>query len=503
MINTDGQILITLGIGVLLLAMVTEMAARRGWLPQWLARKLLHIGAIGACALAPMWLADLTVLRWVVAVTEILLVYLVATGRLFRAADGRRSWGIAWFPLTYLLLLLFVQNRFLIVVPMAILAVSDAAAAIVGQLFARRFFQLTGDNKSLPGSLAFLTSTLLVIWASQYVFPQQWGNAHTLPSGWVSFGPDQPWLWATIGFVALLLTALEALGSRGFDNLFIPLAAAVLLERCLQASEITKILQLWIAVGTALGFIWFTVRRKSLTLDGAVMAAVVGLWVLYFTGLAMLWPLLFFFVTSTLIGRLTKRRRTLSDTKHGQARDYRQVLCNGGVYAQLAPVAFGRPDIPVMVLMVVSLAVSTADTWASEIGIYYRGRTYDLWRWRPTPVGLSGGVSWAGTLGGLAGSAALSVVGLLSFSWSLDLLPVLCFTAAGCAGMLLDSLLGATLQVRYRNEQTGELTDLPTNILHSGYPWMSNDAVNLLSNIVTVLAVWVCFLVWLLFRNSS
>lgn len=503
MINTDGQILILLGIAVLLLAVVTEMGSRRGWLPQWLARKLLHIGACGACALAPLWLQDWKMLRWIVLAVEPALIYLVATRRLFSDVNGRRSWGIVLFPVAYFILLLFAADKFFVIVPMAILAVSDAAAAIVGQLFAQRFYQLTGDRKSLPGSLAFLISTLLVIWASQSLFPQQWVNAYALPSGWISFETGNPWLWTKIGLAALLLTALEALGSRGFDNLFIPLAAAALLERCLQAPDIDRTLPLWVAVGTAIGFIGFTVRRKSLTLDGAVMAAVVGLWVLYFTGLAMLWPLLFFFVTSTLIGRLTKRRAVLSDAKHGQARDYRQVLCNGGVYALLATFAFGRPDIPVMVLMVISLAVSTADTWASEIGIYFRGPTYDLWRWRPTPVGLSGGVSWAGTLGGLAGSAALSVVGLLSFSWSLELLPVLCFTAAGCAGMLLDSLLGATLQARYRNEQTGELTDLPTNILHSGYPWMSNDAVNLLSNIVTVLAVWGCFLVWLLFRNSS
>ena len=490
MTNSDEGKLIILGACVLLLAIVTEMAARRGWLPQWLARKILHIGAVGTCALLPLWLHELTLLRWIVAIIEPILIYLVATRRLFSETDGRRSWGIVWFPLAYLLLLLFAPDKFLIVVPMAILAVSDAAAAIVGQLFAHRFFQLTGDRKSLLGSLAFLLSAWLVVWISQYILSPHWAS-YDMEGNLLSIRlyTDDPVGWVKLGFVVLLLSALEALGSNGFDNFLIPLAAALLLEPSFQYINILTITEWWLGVVVAVGFVWFTVRRRSLSWDGAVVAAVMGLWVLFFAGVQSVLLLFLFFATSTLLGRLTKNKAITSDAKHGKARDYRQVLCNGGIFAALAP--FTKDEVGT-VGMLVSLAVCTADTWASEIGMYFRGPTYDLLRWRATPVGLSGGVSWMGTLGGLAGAAVISLAGVLCFS--IETPWFLLFTGFGFLGMLVDSLLGATLQARYQNEETGELTDIPTNILISGYPWMSNDAVNLLSNALIVLLTWCYFI---------
>ncbi len=499
MINADEMLLLVLGAGVVLLAIGTETAWRRGWLPQWLARKLLHVGAIGSCALAPLWLQDLTVLRWIVALVIPVLFYLVYTRRLFSEANGRRSWGIALFPLAYgVLLLVFSTSRFLIVIPMAILAWSDAAAAISGQLFARKFFQLTGDRKSLPGSAVFFVTTVAIIWASQFIFPESW--AIRFPLLHLPNDHADAWLWAEILFITLLLTTLEALGSNGLDNLLIPLGAAALLTIHYGPMDFYFLplhtAGMWLATLIAFGFIHLTIRRRSLTPDGAVTAAFIGLWVLYYGGAFLLWGLVFFFVCSTLLGRLSRKRTVVSDIKHGKARDFRQVLCNGGVCAFL--VTFHQVpnwSWPIFTAAAASLAISIADTWASEIGIYFHGRTYDIWRWQPTPVGLSGGVSWAGTLGGLAGALAISIFGFfLIFSFH-DWVLLGIITISGFAGMLLDSLLGATLQARYREEETGLLTDIPTNILHSGFRWMSNDAINLFSNLVVALAVfgWMFF----------
>ena len=88
------------------------------------------------------------------------------------------------------------------------------------------------------------------------------------------------------------------------------------------------------------------------------------------------------------------------------------------------------------------------------------------------------------------------MVGIASLHFEMNIVTILAFAAAGFLGMLLDSLLGATLQARYSNEETGNFTDIPTNILHSGYRWMSNDAVNLLSNVLIVLAVWGILFFW-------
>lgn len=240
-------------------------------------------------------------------------------------------------------------------------------------------------------------------------------------------------------------------------------------------------------------FIWYTRRKNALSPSGATAAAFTGLWVLWFAGPAWLLPLFFFFISSTLLGRFSKKKPGAADRKHGQPRDYRQVLCNGGIYAALATLAPGPSGEIALTLMAVSLAISTADTWSSEIGQAFGSRTLDILRWKSVPSGLSGGVSVAGTLGGLAGGVCQGVLCNFLIIKSLDPKPILLIATAGFLGMLLDSLLGAGLQARYRDTVTGNLSDQSSenSVLHSGISWMDNDGVNICSNaLLTFAAFW-------------
>ena len=231
-------------------------------------------------------------------------------------------------------------------------------------------------------------------------------------------------------------------------------------------------------------FVWYTRRKNALSINGALAAAFSGLWVLWFAGPPWLLPLFFFFISSTLFGKLNKSRIEAGDAKQGKARDYRQVLCNGGIYAALATWAEGPQREPVLLLMALSISVSTADTWSSELGQYFRQKTWDILRWKPVPVGLSGGVSWAGTLAGLAGACAMALFCNFLAYRQIQLEFAGLVALGGFAGMLLDSVLGAGLQARYLDISTGALSDQVGELrrLVSGWPWMSNDAVNWWSN---------------------
>ena len=117
----------------------------------------------------------------------------------------------------------------------------------------------------------------------------------------------------------------------------------------------------------------------------------------------------------------------------GGRRNYRQVLANGGVAAVCAwfgswPLAAG------------ALAAATADTWATEIGSFSPHAPRLISTGTPVAKGADGGVTLLGTAGGALGALLIAGSTALLFS------PRLAVVWAGLAGMLADSLLGATIQ---------------------------------------------------------
>ncbi len=471
----DTTILGVLGAAVALLTLAMDRVDRTARWPQWLSRKVLHVGAVGACAIAPLLLHDLGTLTAVVLLAEVVLLIAVGSGRFFREASGRPGWGIALFPLPYLALLLLFpipDQRWLITVPMLILALSDAAAAIIGILVRSPHFHVTNDRKSLAGSAAFVgtTAALLVLWPS----PLSTWPVHLMI--------------AAVLLLSLLLAGAEALGSAGWDNVWIPTGAAALLVALMYGDAAEHLVAAWITAGIALPFAWLSVRKGWLTLGGAVSAALLGCAVVWAQGAQWIIPLVVFFASSTGLGRLTRTTRATSDAKHGRPRDAEQVWSNGGVYLAAALLL---PKEQAHLAMVVSMAVATADTWASEIGMAVRGGTLDLRSGRLVAPGISGGISLAGTLGALAGAVVLAITAAALMPGT----PSFPFVVAawGVAGMVVDSVLGAWLQVRYRAaDGSWHDQDRDGMQLRLGLSWMTNDRVNLLS-IALITALAVCF----------
>ncbi|HKV71999.1 MAG TPA: DUF92 domain-containing protein [Gemmatimonadales bacterium] len=164
---------------------------------------------------------------------------------------------------------------------------------------------------------------------------------------------------------------------------------------------------------------------KWLTGGGVVAALAVGgatAWGLGWRGVVLLFA---FFISGSLLTRLAGGA--------GGQRNVRQVLANGGVAAFAGalgswPIAAG------------ALAAATADTWATEIGWFSPHPPRLITTWKPVPKGTDGGVTLIGTAGGVAGAALIWGAAAVLFSSRLTVV------WAGLAGMLADSLLGATLQ---------------------------------------------------------
>jgi uncharacterized protein (TIGR00297 family) len=146
------------------------------------------------------------------------------------------------------------------------------------------------------------------------------------------------------------------------------------------------------------------------------------------------------------------------------------------VFANLAVAALGSTLFGFtgnriwLVAAVAALAEAAIDTVASEIGQVGRTDARLITTWKRVPAGTDGGITIPGSIAGAAAGLLIAIIAVVGGMipraelW----IPV----TAGFAGMLFDSLLGATAQRR---------------------GWISNQAVNLIS---TFAAAALAYAIW-------
>jgi uncharacterized protein (TIGR00297 family) len=207
---------------------------------------------------------------------------------------------------------------------------------------------------------------------------------------------------------------------------------------------------------------------------GTAAALLVGAAVTVGAGPRGLLVLAVFFVSSSLL------------TPGGGRRDAVQVLANGGIAAVAALLSAHQPAW--RLAFAGALAAAAADTWSTELGARSRSRPRLITTGELVEPGSSGGVTVLGTAGGALGALTVSAAGLLAGLVSLP--QALWVAAAGTAGGVADSILGATVQARYRCAACGAVLEqrrhgCPDGAgrLESGHRWITNDAVNLLATL--------------------
>ena len=231
-------------------------------------------------------------------------------------------------------------------------------------------------------------------------------------------------------------------------------------------------------------------RLRALDIGGALAAAGVGTMILAGTGWAGMAALGTFFVSASWVSRRAPDRSAALGAK-GSTRDAWQVLANGGAAALGALL----PEAGLWVVTA-SLAAAAADTWATAVGGWSRREPRHILTWTTVPAGTSGGVTLLGAVGAVAGAllvaAAASVV-----AGAPRLLAAACLI--GPIGMLLDSLLGGTVQGRFHCDRC----DAPTErVRHrcgadarrvAGLAWLGNDGVNAAATGAAAVAGWLAW----------
>ena len=253
----------------------------------------------------------------------------------------------------------------------------------------------------------------------------------------------------------------------------------------------------WYLALLMLAFSLVAFTAKQLTASGSAVAFFVGFGITYFLGFGALTTMLLFFLFAGVLSKFAKIR-TKGDTgsiqKKGSTRDGMQVFANGGM-ALVAAVLYGlSPSIVPLVMFASSVAEAASDTFAGEIGILSKGQPISIITGRKMKPGLSGAVSALGSIAGLLGSLFIALY------WMSNFFPIegksfayaSVVAISGFFGCLMDSVLGATVQAHYYDQERDCLTEHPTVQgkklpLERGVRWIDNDLVNLMSNVIATL----------------
>lgn len=210
-------------LGVIVL--VRHFGQRHGWTPE-VQRKSVHV-AIGLYALALPLLFDT---RWpVVALLLIALALMLFLRTPASRSTGlgatihsveRKSTGDIWLALAIGFVFLRAGDSYILyALPIAVIALSDAAAALTGTTYGRSRFTVEDGVKSWEGVIAFFAVTWILAMVMLLLLT------------------DIPRLNVVVLAVTIAAfgAVVEAVSWRGLDNLFVPICVHFFLSGYLNA----------------------------------------------------------------------------------------------------------------------------------------------------------------------------------------------------------------------------------------------------------------------------
>ena len=447
---------------VLAFTVFIEFAIRRAWLPFFIGRKLLHVLAISTTA----WIIDISedslTLGLVLVSIGVLLMVVLLKFKWWLQQEF--SYGIALFPISLGGLLVLGVSASWIATAAWVLALSDASAGLVGRTWGAPKLNFLSESKSYQGAFAFFATASIVMAVR---FPD-------LHLGW--------WL-----LLSLIPTLTELFSWRGSDNFFLPIFTVGWIQLVLQSPYLGSWIGVLVGGVIVILLAWFVRSRNWLDQTGSLAA----LWIAAILWMSGGWKALsapvFLLVVGSVTGKLIRPNHA------SEKRTAQQVFSNGLIGVVLYMLYGMTGQFHWLLLAWSSFAVSVCDTISSEVGVAVGGRTYNAVTLRRMPPGLSGGISLAGTAGGLA--ALLLLVFFLGIILPVSPIQLLWVLSTGLLGMLVDSILGSKWQALWRQgDALSEVSSSsPQEVLVKGLPWLDNHWVNFLSNGITMACSYLAY----------
>jgi uncharacterized protein (TIGR00297 family) len=236
-------------------------------------------------------------------------------------------------------------------------------------------------------------------------------------------------------------------------------------------------------------------KLKLLSISGFLGATLMGTLLIMFKGINYILIFIIFFILSSMVSKIFKKEN-LQNTK-GSNRDIIQVYSNGGVALLICIYDYFIPNEFNILLFSSSIAAAMSDTWGTEFGKISKSKPKLITSMKNVNHGESGGVTFVGTIASFLGA---SVIGLATnYLFHISQKEIILIILSGFLASIIDSILGATLQGRFKSMKTDRIIelDLKDTIHISGLKWMTNDVVNIVN---TSIAPFIYFIIHLLLK---
>lgn len=203
-----GLLVVYIYVGLLIL--FTEKGVNNS---QLLSRKILHIGVGNIIFFLPFF-ETRWVMAFIAAAPFIVLTFLISPyspiNLISKTSSEGHGLGLVYYAISWTLLaFLFFQRLEVIAVGIVAMSFGDGFASLVGIKYGKRIYNILGDQKSVEGSLAMFTSTIIVTALALLFFD------------------SQPLYFLFIIPAALVGTFAESVTPKGLDNLTVSLSAAL------------------------------------------------------------------------------------------------------------------------------------------------------------------------------------------------------------------------------------------------------------------------------------
>ena len=346
-IGSDWAAFILFFIAVLILVGISEVVLQRGILTANTSRILVHCTVGTACSLSPfLFISNTPPILLGLFFTMLTTASLKL--KIFKGihAQERVSYGTVYFPLAYLIMVIFFWDfTHYLVISLSILA------TIVGQSASRPLrTRIWEDKKSVQGSAAMFFCSGIIVYGWSWILPSEVTNIDSIYFVLITAG---------------MSTVAEMISFRGSDNLSIPLLSFLTMHCATIKGSYFEMMLLCIVFSFLAAYL-----AKMITTNGLFGALVMGFLVAGYGNLEYLIQLAIFFILSSILGKSIPSKTSV--IARGSKRDIVQVYANGSVALLLCIIHEFTDNNPIIFLLFLSVFFTTAGRRLTYVFLSYR-----------------------------------------------------------------------------------------------------------------------------------